>query len=78
VRPKIHVGVAVPFDQIGAVYPVIERHQVRKLSESYTDGGVSLELEVEEAGEEGLRQALRDATRGRVVFAQGADPPSRS
>lgn len=66
VRPKLRLCVQVPFDQIGAVYPVVDRFQAVRLGERFGSEGMELELEVDEAGAESLKSALRDATRGKA------------
>lgn len=69
VRRCVLVAIQVLFEDIGAVYPVMERAGGRKLSEDYGECGVQLQVEVEEKEAEALRCALRDATRGRVKIA---------
>jgi uncharacterized YigZ family protein len=62
VRLKVHV----PFEDIGAIYPVIERLEARKLLEEYDEQGLSLSIELDEGQQSLFRDALRDATRGRA------------
>lgn len=66
VRPKVRLHVQVPFDQIGAVYPVVDRLQAARLGESFEAEGLMLELEIDETQAEALKSALRDATRGKA------------
>ncbi|MBI5533501.1 MAG: YigZ family protein [Deltaproteobacteria bacterium] len=69
VLPCVRLHVEVAFEDIGAVYPVIERMSARKIAEQYGDTGLALDLELDARCEVLLRDALRDATRGRVKFA---------
>lgn len=66
VRPKLRLRVQVPFDLIGAVYPVVDRQQAIRLGESFEAEGMMLELEIDETQAEALTNALRDATRGKA------------
>lgn len=66
VRPKLRLRVQVPFDHIGAVYPIVDRLQAARLGESYEADGLNLEVEIDEVQADALRVALRDATRGKA------------
>jgi uncharacterized YigZ family protein len=66
VLPVVRLHVEVTFEDIGAVYPVVERLSARKTAEHYGDTGLALDVELDARSEESFRDALRDATRGRV------------
>ncbi len=61
---KAMVTVEIPFDSIGAVYPVIDRFGAVKIEEEYVESGVILKVEVDERFVADLTSALHDATRG--------------
>ncbi len=65
---KAMVTVEIPFDSIGAVYPVIDRFGAVKLREEYIESGVILTVEVDERYVADLTSALHDATRGMAVI----------
>lgn len=63
----------VPFELLGPVYPLLEQHGAIKQQESYDSAaGVSLLVSVEAGRADALRQALADATSGRVVAVEAA------
>jgi putative IMPACT (imprinted ancient) family translation regulator len=66
VRPTIAACVRAPFDAVGAVYPLLDRHAAVRGAERYGEGGLELDVEVEAARFEELKAALGDATRGRA------------
>ncbi len=66
VRDRVRVALAARFDDLGAVYGVLERREADKLAEDYRADGVHLELELDERDLSALERALADATRGRV------------
>lgn len=68
ILPKVNVTVEIPFDSIGAVYPVLDRFGAVKLMEEYTESGVILKVEVDEPSVADLTSALHDATRGAAVI----------
>jgi hypothetical protein len=58
----------VPFELLGAVYPLLEQHGAQKQEESYDDtAGVALVVACEAGRAEALRGAIADATSGRVL-----------
>ena len=58
----------VPFELLGAVYPLLEQHGAQKQEESYDDtAGVALLVACEAGRAEALRGAIADATSGRVL-----------
>lgn len=66
--PKAMVRLEIPFDSIGAVYPVLDRFGAVKCMEEYTESGVILKVEVDERHVADLTSALNDATRGMAVI----------
>ena len=58
----------VPFDCIGAVYPLIDRHDAQKDSEEYTDTNVAFQVSLPQKSSPAFVRALTDATQGRVVL----------
>jgi len=76
VRPRITLEVGVPFDAIGAVYPVLEQQGATKVGERFDDAGAILTVELDAAERERFEAALRDATRGRAdVKSPGSGEP---
>lgn len=58
----------VPFELLGAVYPLLEQHDAQKQEESYDDAaGVTLVVACDSGRAEALRGAIADATSGRVL-----------
>jgi uncharacterized YigZ family protein len=77
VRPRVTLRVSVPFAFTGALYPLIEASGAQRLSETYTDTGVALEVSIEEGSLEVFSGHLRDATRGKAsveVVAHAQEP----
>jgi uncharacterized YigZ family protein len=69
IRSRSAVEVTVPFDAIGAVYPLIERFCATKLGEEYGESGVVVAIEIDEAAVAEFAQALADATRGQGALS---------
>jgi uncharacterized YigZ family protein len=67
VRPRVELTVHVPFEAIGAVYPVLEQLAARKLGEAFDDAGATLTVEIDADAREAFAAALGDATRGRAT-----------
>ena len=65
---KALVTVEIPFDSIGAVYPVLDRFGAVKLTEEYIESGVILKVQVDERFVADLTSALHDATRGMAII----------
>jgi uncharacterized YigZ family protein len=66
VRPAVQLRIEVGFEDTGALYPIVERLGVRKLSEQYVAEGLTMQVELDADQEQVLRDLLRDATRGRA------------
>ncbi len=71
ILPGVVLCVHVPFESIGSVYPVLERFGAVKLSETYVEDGVDLQVELEEARRREFEASMRDATRGKAHIEQG-------
>jgi uncharacterized YigZ family protein len=67
VLPTIAVTVRAPFDAVGAVYGLLDRHAAVRRAERYLETGLALDVEVEAARLDELKAALGDATRGRAT-----------
>jgi len=67
VRPTIAIRVRAPFDAVGAVYGLLDRHSAARVGERYAEAGLELDVEVEAARVDELKAALGDATRGRAT-----------
>jgi uncharacterized YigZ family protein len=66
-HPRVRARLAVGFEDLGAVYQVLERGGVDRLGEDYQAYGAAIAVELEERHLEALARALADATRGRVA-----------
>jgi uncharacterized YigZ family protein len=75
IRELVTLELTVPFDAIGAVYPLIERFEATKLGEEYGEGGVTLQIELDENQVAEIERALADATRGRAALARAESEP---
>lgn len=67
IQPKVRCLVEAGFKWTGPVYAALEQAGARKLGEDYPEGGVSIRIELPELALPGLRERLRDATRGEAV-----------
>ncbi len=69
VRPRVRVLLTAGFDDMGAVYGLLERSEVERLGEDYRTEGVAIRVELFEQDLAALTRGLADATRGRVRSA---------
>ena len=67
VLPTIAVRVRAPFDAVGAVYLLLDRHSAVRVGERYAEAGLELDVEIGAARLEELETALADAARGRAT-----------
>ena len=67
IRPTVSFVLAVPFDCTGPIYPLLDRWPLVRNGEAYTAAGVQITVTMEEGTETGFAEAVRDASRGRVV-----------
>lgn len=65
--PKATLEVTIPFDAIGSVYPVLERHGAVKLSEDFTESGALITVEIPASEADAFTASIMDATRGRAA-----------
>ena len=67
VQPRVECVVEAGFRWTGPVYAALEQAGARKLGEDYPEGRVAIRVEVLESALPGLREQLRDATRGEAM-----------
>lgn len=67
IRPTVSFVLSVPFDCTGPIYPLLDRWPLVRNGEEYTAAGVQITVTMEEGAETGFAEAVRDASRGRVV-----------
>ncbi|PSC68729.1 IMPACT family member in pol 5 region [Micractinium conductrix] len=75
VTPRVRLRMQVPYELLGAIYPLLDQHCAAKEGEDYdAAAGVSLLVGVEAARAPALAAAVVDATSGRVaaVPAEGS------
>ena len=70
VKPVVLLVLKAPFSRTGSIYPVLERHPVKKLKEEYDQKGVVLTLEAEADCVEVFYVEMRDATCGQAVVTR--------
>lgn len=63
-----NIEINAPFDQIGAIYPLLERFEAVRVQESYRAAGIHLLISLPVTRIEELRAATSDATRGSAHF----------
>lgn len=74
VLPEVRLDLFVPFDVMGAIYPILERYDAKKVEERYIADGLVLTVDIGEAARPAFESALRDATRGKArVTATGQE-----
>jgi len=66
-----------PFEHIGIVHQLIERHNARKRQERFFSDGIELDLSVPLGEFEAIRHALLDATGGTARITSLDDPGRR-
>ena len=64
VLPRCKILVSIDFDQLGAVYAVLDRFKASRLEEHFRADGVQLEIELQLCQTEKLVEALANATHG--------------
>lgn len=60
------VRLKVGFDDLGALYPIIDRFGAEKLEERYTPSGLDIRVRIDQADHRALQAALTDASAGRI------------
>jgi putative IMPACT (imprinted ancient) family translation regulator len=73
IRERAILEVRASFDDIGAIYPLLERFDATKHDEDYGEGGVALRIEIDEGAIADFEAALADATRGRARCQRPAE-----
>jgi uncharacterized YigZ family protein len=68
VLPLARLRLEAPFEMAGQVYGLIERWNLPRAWETYSEAGLVVELLIEEARLEKFRQTVIDGTRGRTVI----------
>ncbi|MGI5860859.1 MAG: IMPACT family protein [Myxococcales bacterium] len=72
IKPMVRARLKVPFELIGMLHPVFDRHGARKQGESFTGEGAVLVVEVASDALHTLRDELRDLSAGRLVLEREA------
>lgn len=60
------VRLKVGFEDIGALYPIIDRFGAEKLEERYTVIGLDIRLRINQASLRAMLDAFTDASAGRI------------
>jgi uncharacterized YigZ family protein len=68
VKPKSKVRICVPYDCLGALYPMLEKWSARKCEENCADDGMQMVVELLSDNLDAFAHALRDSTRARALF----------
>ncbi len=67
VAPRSRLGMAVPYELLGAVYPLLDQFGASRESEEYDEAaGVQLVISLDAGRAAALADAVADATSGRV------------
>jgi len=64
IEPELECTIEAGFNWTGQIYAALEANRATRLEEQFVDGGIRVRVRVAAAVFEGLRSALRDATRG--------------
>jgi uncharacterized YigZ family protein len=67
IQPRVVCLVEAGFRWTGQIYSALEQSGAKKLGEEYPEGGVLIRVELLESALAGMREQLRDATRGEAV-----------
>ncbi|KAL4432217.1 hypothetical protein ABPG77_005979 [Micractinium sp. CCAP 211/92] len=71
VAPRSRLGLAVPYELLGAVYPLLDQFGASRESEEYDEAsGVRLVISLEAGRAAALADAVADATSGRVATTE--------
>ena len=63
-KDRVAVEICIPYDAIGAIYPLIDRFMASKLGEECSDNGVVMRVDLAADDVETMKQCVMDATRG--------------
>ncbi len=64
--PTVELRVALPFDGVSALYPLLERFEADRDDEQYTAQGVEVTVRLQTRHQAEFQRALIDATRGKA------------
>ena len=64
IEPELECTIEADFNWTGQIYAALEASRASKTDEFFADGGIRVQARVAASAFEGLRDALRDATRG--------------
>lgn len=67
IQPRVTCTIEASFKWTGQLYAALELCDAQKLGEDYPPGGILVRAELLESALPGLREKLRDATRGEAV-----------
>ena len=67
IKPRVNCVIEAKFKWTGQLYAALEHCEAKKLGEDYPPGSVRIRAELLESALPGLREHLRDATRGEAV-----------
>lgn len=70
---RTDVGFQIPFDAIGCVYPLLDKFDAVKLTETYTDTSVVFLIQLPMDNKVRFETELVDATYGKVVVSRAMD-----
>jgi len=65
---KIKVSISVPFELSSLLYRTLEKEKLEKLSEEFTQTGLSIESEIPESHYEEIVNLLSESTQGKAVI----------
>ena len=65
------IRLKVGFADIGALYAIIDRFDAQKIEERYTEDGLDINLRVKQPAARAMRDALTDASAGRIEVVDG-------
>lgn len=68
--PQAEVHLRVGFDHIGALYAAIDQFGAAKLTETYTDSGLDIRLQIDRTQRRALVAALTDASGGSIQLLE--------
>ena len=69
--PKTEIVLTVGFEDIGVLYPIIDRFGAEKLAENYTADGLEIRLRVDQDACRAMQAALTEASAGRIEMREG-------
>lgn len=64
IEPELDCTIEAGFNWTGQIYATLEANRASRLEEQFLDGGIRVRARIAAGAFDGLRRALRDATRG--------------